>query len=388
MYLFKVAIAALLGLYFGISAPAWAELGFAPVAEANAPDAVKQAAFKVLQLWTPAGFTIRPAILYAGIRRSLGSQTVTDLRTRIRIKINLEELDLCEAQKRPQCVFSEIISEGSAFVLEDGTLYAAHHDFSQGTTGLTPKFLAMAQDWNERMNDPDQHSRVEQEVASFKANPLQNVIFFLTDAAGNVVFNSGKQQYRFLRFGNVTSFQGLVDLAAGKASIAGVERALENSNFLGSRWVNQDSVRIQISAALPRLQSTSENCGPGARTYVAGFAGDNTKTRAALGARDAVFEELSLSRGVSLRPDQIFDRATAWSKAASYVAEINGQPSLLTDADGAGGMSGGPILNDQGKVCGLFKAFFPEGGDIRFNAKANVFELISFGIPIEILTGN
>jgi hypothetical protein len=365
---------------------AWAEPGFSAAASARAPLAVQQAAFRTLQIWTPAYYTVRTSANYASIRLNLERMKAPDFRASMRFKINREELEYCEAHKLAKCFFTERVAQGSAFVLEDGTLIATRHDFTEGEIGLRQKFKLQAADWQERLNNSSTRSQAETEIAAFKADPLSHTLFLLTDVEGHIVFNSGKQGYRFLRFGNLVYFRGEFDSQTPKLRMIGQNAALEEAAFSGADWVNQDIVRIQLSVRLPALQIGT--CMPGSTNFIAGFAGRTTTTRAVIGARDAIRDELSLSRGVTLSVNDLKPRSLHWRQFYDYSRELAaGAPALLSDADGTGGMSGGPILNEQGRVCGMFKAFFPGDADIDYNPQAKVYELFSFGVPLENLSG-
>jgi hypothetical protein len=242
----------------------------------------------------------------------------------------------------------------------------------------------MAGNWNARSFL--EKSDVEAEVAAFKADPLANTTFILTDAKGKIVFNSAQQSYRFLRYGELTHFAGKVDLTGSTAGLEGENIANEAPNYTGPDWLDRDSVRIQLSVRLPSLAPASEGCGSGSPTYTIGYSGKTTTTRAALGARDTVYNELSVARGNVLSLDDLARRSKHWAEAEMFFRGVAGRQTLLTDADGTNGISGGPILNARGEVCGMFKAFFP-GDERPYTGAEGLLEMFTLGIPLEYLTG-
>lgn len=379
----KLAFLTSLGLLFGVTA--WAVPGFQPANSPSVPLPIRRASINVLQIWTPVAFTWRNENKYATIQSNLETFP-SELRRSIHFQMMSDDLHYCIAHKILRCRFTAGVTQGTAFVLPDGTLIAARHNFSQTKSGLQAKFAEMAANWNARLKIFYEKSDVEAEIAAFKADPLANSTFILTDAKGKIVFNSAQQTYRFIRFGELTRFVGKVDLVNSVVGLEGENLANEAPNYTGPDWLDQDSVRIQLSVRLPSLDSASAGCGPESPSYTVGYAGITTTSRAALGGRDAVYNELSVGSGKVLSLDDVARRSKQWAEAEMFFKGVVGRQTLLTDADGTDGLSGGPILNARGEVCGMFKASFPGNEHPRMNAQG-FLDMFSLGIPLKYLTG-
>ena len=374
MSLIKAVFRGISGLILVASVPLFAEPGFSPLGDSQIPKDVLKGAAKVLELWTPGHTVPLAQESYAARRRSLEANLATG---RYRDKINLAELSRCERRNSQVCYLSETVRRSSAFVLKGGVVQTVRRAFSWNESGLSETFSRLALQWQEEMKFPELQRQVSEAIKEFIANPMGDAVFLLIDKTGKVVFDSSEDQYTFLRYGTATSLTGTgrVELGRqytskkGKGSkavnvtvnlparvyILNDDLDLDSPKFGGLPWVANDFAQIKIEKELPFIETASiDECGPGAKIFSAGYP-QASRGRAALGARDSIDRELSITRGRALTMEEFANGARDWEHLAKFLHGLRGRTYLVTDADGEAGMEGGPILTEDGKACGILK---------------------------------
>jgi hypothetical protein len=319
--------------------------------------------------------------------RALEKIEIHSFTERITYQMMRADVQRCKEGRLSDCHVTTKVGRSPAFILDDGTMIAARHGFLEEGKGLLLKFAGLAQDWARDLEIPSEVARVNQDIETFKRNPLHDLMFILTDAEDRVVFNSALQGFRVLRFGFLAQPRGVVNLESRTVELERHDPKLATYDFSSVEWIYGDGVRIQLSATLPSLkQGSAKSCMAG-RAAIAGYAGITTSSRASLGFRDAVQDELSVTMGGFLTFEESVPRITNWDKGEQFKTEAGGRDLLLTDSDATEGLSGGPILNSRGEVCGMLRAMFPGNEKLYFNPGTHLYHLITFGIPLKYLSG-
>jgi hypothetical protein len=401
MGLGKTAFFGLLGPLIGLTMQVGADVGFAPIDGAAAPEAVIASARRSYELWAPAGdYQEVPAARYVtleeSLKASLASNTAKsdtakkNMRTAMHIRVNLAELRFCRRHGDSLCLLSTLVSRGSAFVVHDATLVTARHALSNRvrlpdkTTrmdGISARLAKLAEVWERQIKEPKTAYQAQTDLADFTADPLRDTVFVLTDLTGAVVYDSSLTRATFRRYGALATLRGNVNVDGGrvKIGIAGDEAAAEALTPSGPTWVTDDIVMIALGFSLPSVPVARTGCDPGDPAYIAGFPAATRDRFLVGGGVDAIDRTLSLTLGRYLTIDEAIRLGRDWSANANFANSLRGRAGLLADADGAVGMSGGMMLNQSGEVCGLFKGIISYYTPFKWDASLDAWKMYTLG---------
>ncbi len=132
-----------------------------------------------------------------------------------------------------------------------------------------------------------------------------------------------------------------------------LNKVFENSVFSPAIKDIDDFTVIDLPVSLPYLVSATDGCGVGSAILNLGYP-IQTINRKTYGYGDSSGDGLWATRGVVLGKE--IAREKIKSNRDLWPPGTENQALMFSDADLERGMSGGPILNSRGEVCGLLSS--------------------------------
>ncbi len=314
----------LLVLWIGIShATVWAEPGFYPLTDASIPAAVQQSARAV--------FRIKFPLVSFDPKSERGRQILATLSDAVSSYDPYEQslmkpqVDSCIANPNQICT---IYDRGSAFIVEQrDTLWTALHN--------TDIFITTsARTLNLNLDDGIN----EEEMSRIKEIPIPIQLF---NQAGQKIFGES---------GDYAQVEYL-DPIFQKGIPFGQE-----SNFM-------DYVMLKLSRPLrdvTPLSFNTSNVSVGSQVFLVGFP-RKTEDRVSVGVPDSDGESSRASFGPVISFDEGYRRwGLSFTGQSLPMRMLSQESELHFTADCAPGNSGGPVMDSNGRVVGLFNSSTPK----------------------------
>lgn len=372
-----------------ISIYAHAKPGFQLIASGTAPRAIQQASQHVFEFWGSGNIQKVDRSKYVALEKKLATAKPKSFREKMAFKVAKAEIMRCRNLELRTCSVSSEPARGSAFFVEGGRLVTVAHNFAL-ESALLPFFADLQERWNDRLatRDPQIAAVVFDNIKEFSANPLKDAIFFVTDREQNLVLSSVTQKYRFTNWRDSISPKAAVEVSCAAASDDCIVKQikfdsrsttnpsptfLEYQSFLNDVAILQHESTVGIPLA-------NAPCSVGDETFIVGYPA-KTSNRTQSGFRDATDREMVFTEGVSIPVNEL-DQLSEWSGIKGLMGFFEGKNVLFSDADGWPGMSGGAILNRDGKVCGVFVGSSPMGGQLARHVHSARYNIFSFGVPL------
>ena len=369
-------------LFLSIAQFASAEVGFHPLDSANAPRDVRPEGKKTLEVWAPMIMEAVPTSKLAETESSLRTTRVANFRDQIRRQFNQREINDCRQRQTSTCMLSKQVGRGTGFIVNGNTLVTVKHNFTLYNYGLTGRINYLAEDWNRLLKSPSTREFAKREMEAFRQDPMRQASFILTDSRGRVVFNSWENTPSFVRYGNLQSFEGSIafdHVGNISATLLGEDEAEQEE-----KMITNDIAVVRLPVNLPSNRLAVSECEPGKSSFTVGYP-STTESRKQYGARDALDRELTVARGHFLNDAETRVRGSNWRHIDGWVQAMKGFPVWFSGGDSTPGLSGAPIFNAHGEVCGVVNGSLPMSEEFTFDSSINDYRRFSYGRTVRDL---
>lgn len=372
-----------------IASHASAKPGFQPIKSGLAPQSIVEASQNVFEFWSSGNIQKVDRSKYIELEKKLSKAKPTSFRQKMAFAVAKAEIARCRKLDLRTCSVSSEPARGSAFFVEGGRMVTVAHNFAPDSA-LLPFFADLQENWNDLLasRDPLNAAKVSEAVKSFSSNPLKDAIFFLTDREQQLVFSSLTHQYQFMHWRELGSPKASVEIICAKAGDnCKIKQIVFESNSTAKPSALLPDYRSLFNdVAILRLDAkhgialANARCTVGEQTFIVGYPA-KTSNRRQNGFRDAADREMVFTEGSTIAVNTL-DQLSAWSGIRGLIGFFQGRKVLFSDADGWPGMSGGVILNREGKACAVYVGSSPMGGQLELNVQSARHNLFSFGVPL------
>lgn len=366
-----------------------AKPGFQSINSEFAPKPVVAASRYVFEFWGSGNTQNVERSKYADLEKKLSRAKPASFRQKMAFTIARAEIARCQRLDLRVCSVSSEPARGSAFFIEGGRLVTVSHNFAP-ESALIAFFRDLKKSWNDSLatRDPQIIAKVVDSIKAFSANPLKDAIFLVTDQEQNLVFSSLTKKYQIVNWRDSTSPKAVVDLGC---SATGDACSIKQITFeslstakppaiLSDYRLLLDDIAVLRHDSPQGIPLAHAPCVTDEQTFVVGYPA-KTSNRKQNGFSDAGDRELVFTEGISIQTNQL-GQLSNWGGIRVFMNFFEGKKVLFSDADGWPGMSGGAILNRDGKVCGVYVGSSPMGGQLGINAQSKRFNLFSIGVPL------
>lgn len=283
-------------------------MGFYDHQDATIPSLVQQASKSIFRLAVPSGNQVTVAKLFNGKSTEEAISFINGLDqskiSKTDKAIFLFQLHQCLKNSTQPCTVFEGVEQGTGFVVDDGSkIYTAYH--------------------------------VIKSVASNSILPI-----FIIGSSEEIIFSPIDIELTIIKVGNTNVPAGLNPNVEGKL---------------------QDIVSIKSSLKISEpLKPASKKIEAGSKVYMTGFPMP-TKDRNKYGALDSDGLSKYTSIGHILTAEEI--KIIALKKFGSITDGILSDlvnNLVISNADGAPGISGAPTLNENGEYVGIYTSGAPQ----------------------------
>lgn len=284
-------------------------MGFYLETDASISEAVKQASQSVFRLAVPAGSRIPVTTMFNGKTTQQALDLVESLDESKLSKPDkiVFSFQLRECLKKPdsECLIFEGIEQGTGFTVGDGSKIAT----------------------------------ASHVIKSISSNSDQLPIFIF-DANNTTVYTPNDLSLKI-------SSSGSVQMTEQKN--ADIQKKLD------------DVVILQASKKIAEpLRPAAKKLQPGEKTFIVGFPMPTTD-RQKFGALDSDGKSRYVSQGHLLNAEEIKNIATKkYGGVEDSLLQAMTTYLIISSADGAPGVSGGPTLNENGEYLGVFTSAAPQ----------------------------